>query len=79
MSIAIQISKELPKQYTKLIPFFSNTTKEEWRDDSYCYFTDKTNWRHDYCVVFQHSVFGFVVVDVLKDSVIGGVEFVDRL
>lgn len=79
MSIALQIAKELPKKYSKLVSAFSNTTTEEWKGDSYCYFVDKTNWKHDYCVVFQHSTFGFVVVDVLKDSVIGGVEFVDRL
>lgn len=77
--VANNIVKELPNKYSNLIDKFKCVKKEIWDKDSYCYFIEPTNWKHKECINFNHSEYGWIVIDILENDVIGGVEFVDRL
>jgi hypothetical protein len=61
-------------------------TRCRWKRDIYVHFVDPTNgnqpgseWQFDYCLPVLDPNNGNLILDVLKDRRIGGIEFHDRL
>lgn len=57
-----------------------------WESSAYVYFVDPTNankvgslWQFDFNLQIENTRHGNLVLDILKDKQIGGIEFLDRL
>ncbi len=66
-----------------LIVALNNSNGGHWRDKAYFQFVDSTNankpgaeWQHDDCIVVDKVD---IVIDLLKDGRIGGIEFISLL
>jgi len=58
----------------------------KWKSRAYVHYVSPVNpnqpgseWQHKTNVVINHRVLGMVVIDILQDNRIGGIEFVDRI
>jgi hypothetical protein len=57
-----------------------------WSSSGYYRFVDASNanqtgseWQHDECIVLEQQNQGDIVIDLLKDGRIGGIEFIDLI
>ena len=67
----------------EVIAGLENSTNGHWRSKAYYQFVDSTNanqpgaeWQHDDCIVVEEID---IVIDLLKDGRIGGIEFISLL
>jgi hypothetical protein len=58
----------------------------EWESRAYVHYVSRQNpnqpgsqWQFHTNVVLHHEKLGMVVLDILKDNRLGGIEFVDRI
>jgi hypothetical protein len=79
----VQVARE---QQPPLVPALLNCTRARAESEAYVHFVAPeapnlpgSEWQFAHNIVLHHPEHGTVVLDVLKDGRIGGVEFVDRL
>jgi hypothetical protein len=55
-------------------------------DETYVYFVDDSRpnepgsaWQFEFCVELESPTEGWLILDILKDRRVGGVEFVDKI
>ena len=58
----------------------------QWTSNGYYRFVDSKNanepnaeWQHDECIVLEQEDKGDIVLDLLKDGRIGGIEFINHI
>jgi len=69
-----------------LIIALRNCKGGHWTSEAYYQFVDSHNanqpnsdWQHDQCIVLEQKDKGDIVIDLLKEGRIGGIEFIDLL
>jgi hypothetical protein len=82
----IAVAEEQAPDDTVLLEGLARSTHALGQNPAYVRFVSQANanqlgaeWQFERNVIFEDTPFGFVVVDVLKDGRIGGIEFVDRI
>lgn len=78
-------SVEAP-EYPWLPDALANCGAGVWRSRAYVHYVSAVNanepgaeWQFETNVVLEHDVLGTVILDILKGSRLGGIEFVSRL
>lgn len=84
-----EIIKLVQEQYPDrqdLIDAFQKCTEGSWTSNGYYSFVDSNNaneanaeWQHDECIILEQKDKGDIVIDLLKDGRIGGLEFIDLI
>ena len=79
------IEKEEPKN-ENLIKSLQNCIGGKWKSKAYYQFVNSENpnqegseWQFLENLIFEHDVIGTIIVDLLKDNRIGGLEFYDLI
>jgi hypothetical protein len=69
-----------------IIAALRNCKGGHWYSSGYYNFVDSRNanqtgseWQHDECIVLEQQNQGDIVIDLLKDGRIGGIEFIDLI
>jgi uncharacterized protein YuzE len=82
----IDIAREQIGDDENLINALEKCTKGRWESNAYLQFVSskKANepdaeWQIQESIVLQHEIEGELVIDVLKDGRIGGIEFISRI
>jgi len=83
MQAIIALVREQYPERKDLIVALQNATGGLWTDKAYFQFIDSTNanqpgesWQHDDCIVVEKAN---IVIDLLKDGRIGGIEFLSLI
>lgn len=84
-----EIIKLVQEQYPDrqdLVEAFQNCNNGRWTSKGYYRFVDSKNanetnaeWQHDDCIVLEQKDKGDIIIDLLKDGRIGGLEFLDHI
>ena len=79
------LEKEEPKN-EKLINSLQNCNGGKWKNKAYFQFVNSENpnkvgseWQFLDNIIFEHEKFGTIILDLLKDNRIGGLEFYELL
>ncbi len=83
----IKLVQEQEPDRTDLISALRNCKGGQWTSNGYYSFivSDNkpnqpgSNWQHDESIVIEQEEKGDIVIDVLKDGRIGGIEFIDLI
>lgn len=84
-SIIKLVEKQEPERQD-LISALRNCKGGHWSSNGYYQFVNSRNpnqpgseWQHDESVVIEQKDKGDIVIDILKDGRIGGIEFIDLI
>jgi hypothetical protein len=82
----IETVKEQASEYPWLSEALAKCGVGQWESPAYVEYVSRRNpnqpgseWQFEANVVLHHQTLGMVVIDVLKNSRLGGIEFVDRI
>jgi hypothetical protein len=82
----VELARTVEAEEPGLAAAFSRCARCSVESEAYIYFVDPhapnqpgSEWQFDRNVLLVSSVEGIVVVDVLADGRVGGIEFLDRL
>ncbi|WP_268036810.1 hypothetical protein [Algoriphagus sp. PAP.12] len=82
----IELIKEQEPDRTDLIEELEKSEMRKWIRQSYIRFVSSerpnqpgSEWQLDESIVLEHETEGTIVLDVLKDGRIGGIEFVSQI
>ena len=82
----IKLVEEQEPSRQDVIEALKNCTGGQWMGNGYFQFVSSENanqpnaeWQHDECVVIEQKGKGDIVIDLLKDGRIGGIEFIDLI
>ena len=82
----ITLIKEQEPERTDLIKQLQDSEKKEWIRQSYIRFVSRerpnlsgSEWQFEENIVLEHDTEGTIVLDILKDGRIGGIEFVSQI
>ena len=82
----IKLVKEQEPERQDLIFALHNCKGGHWSSNGYYQFVDPSNanqprstWQHNECIVLEQSDKGDIVIDLLMDGRIGGIEFIDLI
>lgn len=82
----IEIVKEQAPKFPWLPEVLGKCGAGQWESTAYVGYVSRRNpnqpgsdWQFEASIVLNHETLGMVVIDVLKDSRLGGIEFVDRI
>ncbi len=82
----IELIKEQEPERLDLIQELKKLDIKKWIRQPYIYFvsTEKPNqpgseWQFDENIVLEHETEGTIVLDILKDGRIGGIEFLNQI
>jgi hypothetical protein len=83
IEIIIELIKEQAPESLDLINQLKKSEKQKWIRQPYVRFVSAerpnqlgSEWQFDDSIVLEHKTEGTIVLDVLKDGRIGGIEFV---
>ncbi|PHQ28095.1 hypothetical protein CJ305_16905 [Leeuwenhoekiella nanhaiensis] len=78
--------KEREPERTDLIKQLENSEIKEWFKQAYVRFVSgfkpnqsDSEWQFEECIELEHSSEGIIVLDILKDGRIGGIEFLNYI
>lgn len=79
----VELVKKQEPERLDIIEALEKCTKGKWESRAYIYFVSQKNanqkgaeWQFKENIVLEHKKIGTIVLDVLKDGRIGGIEFV---
>lgn len=82
----IELISEQKPERTDLIQQLNRIGKRTWERQAYIYFVsgfepnqDGSEWQFEESIVLHHESGGTIVLDVLKDGRIGGIEFLSQI
>lgn len=82
----IQLAKEQAPEYPWLPSALSKCTRSRWRGEAYLSFVDDARpnepgsaWHFLENIVLEHPSQGELVLDILTEQRVGGVEFLSRI
>ena len=83
----IKLVKEQEPDRQDIVLALLNCKDGHWSSNGYyCFVVSDnkpnqpgSNWQHDECVVIEQKEKGEIVIDLLKDGRIGGIEFIDLI
>ena len=82
----IELIKEQEPDRTDLIEQLKKCDIQKWTRQPYIHLVSDaepnqpgSEWQFEECIVLEHDSEGTIVLDILKDGRIGGIEFVKQL
>ena len=82
----IKLVEEQEPDRPDLVTALWNCKGGFWTSNGYYQFVDSRNpnqpgsaWQHEDCIVIEQNDKGDIVIDLLKDGRIGGIEFIDLI
>ena len=82
----IELIKEQEPDRLDLITELEKSERKKWIRQPYIYFVSGerpnqpgSEWQFDESIVLEHETEGTIVLDILKDGRIGGIEFVSQI
>jgi hypothetical protein len=82
----IKLIQEQEPDRLDIIAALRNCKGGHWSSSGYYHFVDSRNanqtgsqWQHDECIVLEQQNQGDIVIDLLKDGRMGGIEFIDLI
>ena len=82
----IDLIKEQEPDRTDLVKQLENSDKKKWIRQPYIHFVSGarpnqpgSEWQFEENIVLEHESEGTIVIDILKDGRIGGIEFVNQI
>jgi hypothetical protein len=82
----IKLVKQQESDRQDIVDALLNCKNGHWSRNGYYQFVDSTNankpnseWQHDECIVIEQKNKGDIIIDMLKDGRIGGIEFSDLI
>lgn len=82
----IKLVKEQEPERQDLVSALLNCNGGHWSENGYYRFVDSKNpnqpnsdWQHEECIVLEQNEKGNIVIDLLKNGRIGGIEFIDLI
>ena len=82
----IQLATQQAREYPWLPSALSKCTRSRWRGEAYLSFVDAvrpnepgSEWQFVENIVLQHPTQGELVLDILTEQRVGGVEFLSRI
>lgn len=82
----IELVKEQYPTETGIIEGLKNAPEGKWTSNAYYQFVDSSNanapgadWQFDENIVLEKKGKGDIVLDLLKDGRVGGIEFLDHI
>ena len=79
----IELVKNQEPDRPELITALRNSKNGYWSSKGYYRFVDSKNanekgaeWQHDECIVLEQETESDIVLDMLKDGRVGGIEFI---
>ncbi len=82
----IKLVQEQEPDRQDVISALRNCKGGHWSSKGYYCFVDSRNpnqpgseWQHDECIVLEQQNQGDIVIDLLKDGRVGGIEFIDLI
>ena len=82
----IELVRHQEPDRPELITALQNCKGGQWTSNGYYQFVDSKNaneigsvWQIDESIVLEQEVNGDIVLDLLKDGCIGGIEFIDLI
>lgn len=82
----IELIKEQEPERLDLIEQLKKSDKKNWIKQPYIHFVSAerlnipgSEWQFDENIVLEHKIEGTIVLDILKDGRIGGIEFVNQI
>ncbi len=82
----IELVKQQEPSRNDVIEALTKCSGGQWRNKAYYNFVDSTNanqegaeWQFDENIILEHEEMGTIVLDLLKDKRIGGIEFLKNL
>ncbi len=82
----IDLIKEQEHDRTDLIEQLKKSNRKKWIRQAYIHFVSGarpnqpgSEWQFDESIALEHESEGTIVIDILKDGRIGGIEFVNQI
>jgi len=82
----IEDAKTQAPECTWLPDALKNAGPGFWKSRAYVYYVSSKNanqpgaeWQHEKCIMLHSKTLGTIVIDVLTDNRLGGIEFVDKI
>ncbi|MEQ8246015.1 hypothetical protein [Fulvivirga sp.] len=77
----IELIKEQAPNRVELIDNLLQSGIKGWVRQPYVRFVSASNsdWRYIESIALEHKKEGTIILDVLKDDIVGGIEFVDQI
>jgi hypothetical protein len=82
----IRLVKRQQPDRDDIVSHLQKYPQGQWTRPGYYQFVDSTNanmpgavWQHDECIVLEQENEGDIVLDVLRDGRVGGIEFIDLI
>jgi uncharacterized protein YuzE len=82
----IDLIKEQEPEKLEFVKQLENSSKRKWIKQAYIYFVSSKNpnqpgseWQFDENIILEHETEGSIILDILKDGRIGGIEFISQI
>jgi hypothetical protein len=82
----IRLVREQEPDREDIVTALQNCKSGHWSSNGYYQFVNSRNpnqpgseWQHEECIVIEQEKEGDIVIDLLKDGRIGGIEFIDLI
>ena len=82
----IRLVSEQEPERQDVVSALQNCKGGHWSENGYYSFVDSKNpnlpnsdWQHEECIVLEQLEKGDIVIDLLKNGRIGGIEFIDLI
>lgn len=82
----IELVKTQYPEKSEIIESLKTCTAGYWKSKAYIYFVSttnpnqpKSNWQHKESIVLEDEKEGTIVIDILKENKIGGIEFLKKI
>jgi hypothetical protein len=82
----IKLVQDQQPERVDIISALKNCKGGHWSSNGYYQFVDSSNanqsgstWQHNDCIVLEQQDKGDIVIDLLMDGRIGGIEFIDLI
>jgi len=82
----IELVKQQDPNRQDLVIALTNCIGEKWKDKAYFQYVDSKNanqigaeWQIEENIIIEHPTKGIVIINLLKDKRIGGIEFYEFL
>lgn len=86
IELIIELTRHQEPNRPELVTALQNCKDGQWTSNGYYRFVDSKNaneigaeWQIDESIVLEQEVNGDIVLDLLKDGRIGGIEFIDLI
>lgn len=82
----IKLVQEQKPESQEIVSALQNCQDGHWSGKAYYQFVDSgnpnepgTEWQHEECIIIEQQNDGDIVIDLLKDGRVGGIEFTDLI